>query len=329
MAVSKENKRNVLAIFGSAGLIGANLLFRIVNNRQWKKIVCFDLLAPRRKFANSSFYKIDLCEPTINRTILRTLEMEKVDTVLHVAFTDTPSMDPEYLHNYECIGTLQILAACAQAKVKKIVVQGTTLVYGAHPRNQMYSSEEQPFKADLGYDYLREKIDVENQVASFMKTHPEIEVTMLRLATIVGKNKGNFMYRYLRRPVVQTVLGYDPLWQVLHIDDGLDVIETALTKSIPGVYNYGAPGVLPLSTIIRLMGGVRVPTPYTFFKTELTALRLGQLLPIPPQHLNFFKFGCLADCTRAFKVLGKRPKKNIQQALAACTDLDEPWEDMA
>ena len=315
-----NKKSGVIAIIGSATLLGRNLLKRLVNNPKWKKIICFDILPPRRKFAHSKFYKIDLTDPTINQTILRTLEMENVDTVVHVAFTDSPGADPEYLHDYECIGTLQILAACAQAGIKKIVIEGTTAVYGAHPRNQMYSAEEQPFRVNMNYDYLREKVDVENQVASFIKTHPQVKVTMLRLATIMGKNSGNFVYRYLKKPIVQTVMGYDPLWQVLHIQDALDAFEGALDKSIPGVYNYAAPGVLPLSTIIQLLYGLNLPVPYTLLKAEITALRLIQLVSFPPGHLEYFKFSCLADCTRAFKVMGIKPNYTILETLASCVE---------
>jgi UDP-glucose 4-epimerase len=141
----------------------------------------------------------------------------------------------------------------------------------------------------------------------------------------MGKGIDNFMARYLRRPLVQTVLGYDPLWQALHIEDALSAIEVALDKELPGVFNYAAPGVLPLSTIIQLLGGQRLPTPYSLFRTQMAALRLGQLAGFPPEHLDYFRYGCLGDCIRAFKIAGLRPKYTLQDTLAAVEQSAVEW----
>ncbi len=317
MPTKKDKPGSVIALFGSAGEVGRALLSRLAANPRWKKIVCFDLIAPRRSFAHSTYYKIDLAEPTINTTILQAFEKEGVDTVVHAALTNDPSYDPEYLHEYECIGTLQVLAACAEVGIQKLVVQSTTMLYGASPTNPIYLSEQQPLRADKQYAYLKEKVDVENQVAQYRKSHQGASVTCFRFATLMGKGTDNFMARYLRRPLVQTVLGHDPLWQLLHIEDALSAIEVALDKDLPGVFNYAAPGVLPLSTIVQLLGGQRLPTPYSVFRTQMAVLRLGQLAGFPPQHLNYFRHGCLGDCTRAFKIAGLRPKYTLQDTLAA------------
>ncbi len=325
MPAKKDNPGSVIALFGSAGEMGRALLPRLASDHRWKKIVCFDLIAPRRPFANSTFYKVDLAEPTINTTILQAFEKEKVDTVIQVSLTDDPSADPEYLHNYECIGTLQVLAACAEVGIRKLVVQSTTMLYGANPTNPIYLSEQQPLCAVKDYAFLKEKIDIENQVAAYAKSHAEACVSLFRFATLMGNGADNFMARYLRRPIVQTVLGYDPLWQVIHIEDALKAVETALDRDIAGVFNYAAPGVLPLSTIVQLLGGQRLPTPFTVFKAQMAALRLGQLAGFPHHHLNYFRYGFLADCTRAFKIAGLRPKHDIQETLASTDPSAVEW----
>jgi UDP-glucose 4-epimerase len=327
MTARKSQKGGVIALFGSAGPVGRALLLRLAADPKYKRIVCFDLLAPRRDFPQVAFYKTDLADPNAGPALARILEKENVDTVVHAAGTDSPISDADYLHEYEGIATLQILAACAFAKVKKLVVQGTTAVYGAHPKHPVYLSEEQPPRVDPSYAYLREKIDVERQVADFTKRHPETKVSLLRLATLMGRGADNFMVRYLNRSVVPTVLGHDPLWQVLHIDDALDAFFTVLEKDIPGIFNYAAPGVLPLSKLIRSLDGVRLPLPYSFFKTQAAVLQLTQMGTLPPQHIDFLRYSCLADCTRAFKLLGLRPKNSIQDTLAVCCEPTGWWED--
>ena len=325
MSRAKENGGNVIALFGSASQVGRHLLPRLAHSPRWKRILCFDNLGPRRSFAHSSFYRVDLTEPALFHTLLQVFEKEKVDTVVHTAFINEPITDPEYIHDYESIGTLQILAACAEMGIGKLVVQGTTLAYGARPKNPMYLSEEHKLSANPTYEYMNEKIDVERQVADFGKAHPEVTVSMLRLAMLMGRDADNFMWHYLRRAAVPVVLGFDPLWQVLHMEDALALFETALDTDLPGVYNYAAPGVLPLSTLIRFLGGRRLPIPYSLLKNQIKALRLLQLASFPPQHLEYFRFGCVADCTRAFKVKGVRPKYDIQQTLVLATE-EQNWD---
>lgn len=323
----KAKKGGVIALFGSASEIGRALLVRLASDVRWKRIVCFDMLAPRRHFAHSVFYKVDLTEPSIHHTLLQIFEKENIDTVVHTAFESRPIPDQEYLHNYECIGTLQILATCSQMGIRKLVVQGTTFSYGTAPDNPIYLSEEQPLRADKAYDFLREKIDVENQVAAFAANHKKTCVTRLRLAVLLGKGADNFINDYLTSPIVQTVLGYDPLWQLLHVEDALDVFERTLSKNIPGAFNYAAPGVLPLSTIIKILDGTRIPVPSPWLRAEMGALRLAKFANFPPQHIEYLKYGCLADCTRAFKVLGLRPKFTIHETLADSAERRSWWED--
>ena len=174
---------------------------------------------------------------------------------------------------------------------------------------------------------MREKIDVDRQVTTFMKTHPEIKTSMLRFATLMGKGADNFIWHYLRRSLVPVVMGYDPLWQVLHMEDALEAIEYALLGDLPGTHNYAAPGVLPLSTLIHMLGGRRLPIPGPLFEAQVRALRLLQFASFGPQHLEFFKYGCVADCTRAFKVRGLRPKHTIHETILSATGEAPIWDE--
>jgi UDP-glucose 4-epimerase len=46
---------------------------------------------------------------------------------------------------------------------------------------------------------------------------------------------------YLRLKRVPTVLGFDPMMQVVHQDDVLQAVELALAPGVRGVYNIAGP----------------------------------------------------------------------------------------
>lgn len=320
MAKAAVKPGRVLAIIGSKSQVSRGLYYRLAQQGGWKKIICLDATAPSRELPNTTFYKINLADVSSDLTLVHIFQKENVDTVLHTGFLDHLSSDPDFTHIYESIGTFQILATCAELKIRKLVVAGTSMVYGAHSDNPIYITEDHPLRGDPNWAYIREKVDVEKQVAQFAKNHPDITVTVLRMPPLLGRRADNFIKSYIDKPVVLTIAGYDPLWQLLHLDDALSVINTVLTADIPGVYNFAAPGVLPLSSIIRIMGNRRMPVPHSFLRTYTAAKWLTQLSNVQSPMLEYLKFSCLADCTRAFKLLGLRPERTIAQTLASADE---------
>jgi UDP-glucose 4-epimerase len=75
----------------------------------------------------------------------------------------------------------------------------------------------------------------------------------------MGPSYFDHVVAYFERPVVATLLGYDPLLQFVHEEDCLRAYERALLESHPGIYNVVGKGVWPLSTLLRLAGKRSLP----------------------------------------------------------------------
>ena len=95
----------------------------------------------------------------------------------------------------------------------------------------------------LGSRFVNDKVEVENQLAAFTSAHPETHVVVLRFAPIVGPTSDNPVTRWLRTRLVPTLLGFDPLWQVVHEDDAADALHAALFAEAPSLL----PGVEALA----------------------------------------------------------------------------------
>ena len=54
---------------------------------------------------------------------------------------------------------------------------------------------------------------------------------------------------YLRLNVIPTLMGFDPMVQVIHQDDVVSAIEKALRPGVRGIFNLAGPQPLPLSRL--------------------------------------------------------------------------------
>jgi len=143
-----------------------------------------------------------------------------------------------------------------------------------------------------------------------------VTVTILRTAPLLGPTVRNYVSRYLARPLVPTMMGYDPLWQFLHEADAISAFKLAIFRDVPGTFNVVGEGVLPLSTVIKLAGRVPLPIPHPLAPPIVGALWLAQLAEAPPSFLEYLRYVCLGDGEKASAEMGFRPAYTTREALA-------------
>ena len=100
----------------------------------------------------------------------------------------------------------------------------------------------------------RDIVEAERAVAEFAAKRPEVTVTMLRCANVLGPDVETGFTRMLALPLVPMVLGFDPRLQFVHEDDVVHALEHAAVNRLPGTFNVAADGVLALSEVISLVG---------------------------------------------------------------------------
>ena len=110
---------------------------------------------------------------------------------------------------------------------------------------------------------MSDKLEVERQVAAFAEAHPGTSVAILRLGSILGPSVQNPSTRLLGRAVVPVILGRDPLMQFLYEEDAIEGLFRAVLARASGPFNIVPPGVLPLSSILQLLGRQRTTIPLT------------------------------------------------------------------
>ena len=155
-------------------------------------------------------------------------------------------------HGVNVVGTQTLLSLCERYQIPKAVILSSANVYGPRPGNPQFLKEDTPLLGSRSL-CLRDLVSVDLAAQSFFWKHPEVETVILRPVHIVGRLE-NSVSRYLRQPIVPTVLGFDPLVQVIHEEDLVQGIHRARLPGRRGGVNLAGPGPVPLRTLLELAG---------------------------------------------------------------------------
>jgi UDP-glucose 4-epimerase len=162
--------------------------------------------------------------------------------------------------------------------------------------------------------YAKDAAEVEGYVRGFARRRPDVRVTLLRCANVVGPHVQSPITSYFRLPVVPTVLGFDPRLQFLHQDDLLAVLGHAVTDGPAGTFNVAGDGVLVLSQAIRRLQRPTVALPSFAVGGLGSVLRQARVADFSPEQLSFLTFGRGIDTTRMRRELGFEPRYTTEEA---------------
>ena len=279
------------------------------------RVIGVDVVPPRGDVGAMSFIRADIRTPVIAKVIAK----EDVDTVVHMSVIATPGSagGRGTMKELNVIGTMQLLAACQKApSVQHLVVKSTSTVYGASSRDPAMFTEEMGPRRNPRSGFSKDAAEIEGYVRGFARRRPDVRVTMLRLANVVGPHVVSPMTSYFRLPVVPTVLGYDARMQFVHQDDLDRVLRHAVLADVPGTFNIAGDGFLMLSQALRRLQRATVPLPGFAVGQLGSVLRQARLADFSPEQLSFLTFGRGIDTTRMRTELGFEPEYTTAAAFA-------------
>jgi UDP-glucose 4-epimerase len=317
----------VVAITGACTYLGTELIKLLEADSRYQRVLALDIRRPDlpSDLIKVEHHTVDLTVPTVGTQLAGLLR--GVDTVVHGAFLSFPTHAASWAHELEDVGTMHVLDACAHVAPARFLLLSTTLVYGASAGNPNWLSEMAPLRGLPGSRYVTDKVRAEMQVARHAEEHPETAVAVLRFAPLLGPTVSSYVTRFFSRPLAPVLMGHDPLLQFVHESDAVQALKRAVDRDVSGPFNIVGDGVLPYSTVLALMGRVPVPMPHFVARRLYRALWATQIATTPPTFLDFLRYLCVADGSRAERELGFRARYDVQRAIQdflGLTHEDEP-----
>ena len=179
--------------------------------------------ASTRSPAEAALGDVDFIEADVRSAVIsRVLPSTEVDTVVHcgILWYPEPGKPARSLHDFNVIGTLQLLAACERAPtLERVVMRGSAAIYGSEGAAPLFFTEDLAGEMPLRTRFQRDISELEGYFENFARRQPEIACCMLRYQPEIGADLDTPLVRYLRLPVVPTQLGYDPRLQLLDAED--------------------------------------------------------------------------------------------------------------
>lgn len=311
---SKRSRQPVVAVTGAASGLGRELLARLVSAADFRRVVAID--EQRGDVQEATWRVIDVRDPLLANRI------SDIDVLVHLAGDYAVDSDPGERRAYNLRAAQTVLTASAAARVRKVVLVTSAMVYGAAPDNEVPLPEDAPVAAEPDTGVVGDFLEIESLVRRSLRSHPGLEVTVLRPAAVVGPGVDTVITRHFESPRLLTVKGCSPRWQFCHIDDLVSALEMAARGLVSGVVAVGSDGWLEHEQIEELSGirSLELPAGVTFG----TAQRLHRLgvTPAPATDLHYVVYPWVVDCA-TLREAGWKPQWTNEAAFRQLLELRE------
>ena len=302
-------------ITGGSGYIGSRLTDLLVE-RDDNEVVNLDIRPPAVPRSRTRFIRMDIRD----RGMQDLLERERPDALIHLAFVLNPMRDEQTMYDIDVNGTANVLAAASAAGVQQLLVASSTTAYGAFPDNPVPMSEDWPVRGLPGYEYARDKTEIDRQCQLWAAQHPDRVMTIVRPTIVFGPNVDNYIVRFWSTsPFFPMLDGNDPEWQFVHEEDVVYAISRLVSERRGGIFNLTGDGTIKLSEAARIAGLKKRKMSLKVYKRIAKAswrLRLPRV-EAPPGQIEFLVHPWIASNEKRKAELNWTPRYTSRETFEA------------
>lgn len=250
------NHLNIL-VSGGAGFIGSNLVDRLI--KEGNKVVVIDNLSTGKTenvHNKAKIYQLDIC----SKKIVDVFKKEKIDIVYHkAAQVDVQKSieDPILDVNVNILGTVNILEACKETNVKKIIYPSSAAVYG-EPK-YLGIDEKHPISPISSYGIS--KYTPENYIRIYNELY-NIDYTILRYSNVYGirqdsKGEGGVIDIFMKKILIgesPSIFGDGSITRdFIYVEDIVEANIKALNRGSEEVLNIGTGKGTSIKELFNMM----------------------------------------------------------------------------
>jgi len=299
-------------VTGGAGYLGSTLVRslarRLAGSGDPACIVATDVReVPLEKREPGVEYVIsDVRQPGLEPV----LREHAIDTVVHLAAIVTPGAksNRELEYAVDVTGTKNVLEACVTSGVRRIIVTSSGAAYGYHADNPEWLTEDDPVRGNEAFAYSHHKRLVEEMLAEYRRTHPQLKQVVFRVGTILGETTRNQITALFERPRLIAIRGSKSPFVFIWDQDVVGAIEHAIFSGGAGIYNVAGDGALSIQQIAARLGKRCITLPPGLLRFVLAVLHPLRLSRYGPEQVDFLRYRPVLDNRRLKEQFGYVPK---------------------
>lgn len=264
---------------GAADGLGAALAEKLTAHPEVGKVVGLD--SRRGPVPGVTWRVLDVRDPALAG------RLAGVDTVVHLAVDLDLDANAKDRSDRNVRAAQTVLTSAAASGVRRVVLCTSAMVYGAQPDNPLPLDDDAPLRAVPDGGLLSDWLEMERLARQAPRTHPGLQVTVVRPATLVGPGMDSVLTRHFEAPRLLVVRDSRPRWQFCHVDDLLSALELAALGHVTGALAVGCDGWMEQDEVELVSGLRRIELPSALaFGTAERLHRLG-VIPTPASDLQY------------------------------------------
>ena len=238
-------------VTGGAGFLGSHVAAALVAHPDVELVVAGDVRRPEHPIEGVVY---DDCDVTRAAGLVPLLERHGIDVVVHLAAIVNPGRDHDLEYRVDVDGSRHVLEACVDAGVRRIVVSSSGAAYGYHPDSPEWLRESDPVRGNDEFPYSKHKRLVEEMLAAYRASHPELEQVVFRIGTILGPTVQNQITALWDGRRILAVRGSESPFVFVWVDDVAAAMARAATDGPAGIYNVAGDGRMTVHEIAARLG---------------------------------------------------------------------------
>jgi UDP-glucose 4-epimerase len=300
-------------VTGGAGYLGRQVVAALAHDGT--PVVALDVreVPEAQRVAGAVHATADIRDAARLESLLRE---HAVDTVVHLAAIVNPGRksDREFEYQVDVEGTRNVVEACIAAGVSQLVVSSSGAAYGYHADNPAWLAEDDAIRGNEAFAYSWHKRLVEEMLAGYRASAPQLRQTVLRIGTILGATVANQITALFEKRRPLAIAGADSPFVFVWDEDVVGAILHAVRSGRAGIYNVAGDGALTIHEIAARMGKRCRVVPAPVLQAALWIGRAFGLTAYGPEQLRFLRYRPVLDNRRLKEEFGYRPRKTSAEA---------------
>lgn len=300
-----------ILITGAAGYIGRLLTKALLAQApEGTRVIATDRVEPP-EVAGVTSRVLDIRDAGL----CAVLEAEHVDVVVHLAAILNPPKGAtrELLHDVDVKGTENVVRACVEAGVKKLIYTSSGAAYGYSPANAPLLLEEHPLRGNREYAYSWHKRLVEELLARYRAEHPELQQLIFRVSTILGPDVHNTITDLFERKVVVGLRGVDSPFCFVWDQDVVQCLVAGALGERTGIFNVTGDGVMTLREVAKAMHRPFAAIPEKLVRFGLRQLHQRGLSENSEEQVLFLRYRPVLGNEKLKTDFGFTPRKSSRE----------------
>jgi UDP-glucose 4-epimerase len=261
-------------VTGASSVLGERIVRRLLEETSVESVLAVgpdpqETALPFTHPSHLRYLQVDLSKPRqIHRLLFGPAKDMGMNVILHSAYQHRASEGGRRLRALSVESTRELLALSERhPTLQHFVYRSFAEVYLIGADLPSLIEEDHPLNLAPGApQWIRDRVEADLTVCAAMGLSP-LRIAVLRCAECLAPGTGSQLYDFLESPICFRPLGFNPMVNVLSLDDCTRAVLLAVNGEAQGTFNIPGRDTLPLASAILKWNRMGIPLPNGLVKS--------------------------------------------------------------